>query len=87
MANHQWKNINIIAMVYGVLMFINGLANGYFDNDRMQKIDLAFRYHLLTFIIVNGIHCIYSIIPDSHFNSCFKLFKHHLALINCVYLT
>jgi hypothetical protein len=68
-------------------MFLNGLSNGYFDNDGMQRIDLAFRYHLLTFVIVNGVHCVYSIFPNSHFNSCLKLFKHHLALINCLYLT
>ena len=46
-SNQQWESINIIAVIYGALMFVNGLLNGYFDTNRLLRIDLSFRYHLI----------------------------------------
>ncbi len=62
-----WKNINIIAIAYGALMFVNGLANGYFDDDRFQRFDLGFRYHIITFLTVNSMHLIFVLLPDSNY--------------------
>lgn len=66
-ANKEWKNINIIAIAFGILMFVNGLANGYFDNHRMYNYDLGFRYHLITYFAVNVVHIVYVLIASSHF--------------------
>lgn len=72
-ANQEWKSINVIALFFGGLMFLNGLLNGYFDTDSMQRIDLSFRYHLITFITFNVMHIIYVVMANSNFT-----FKHAL---------
>lgn len=66
-SNQQWESINIIAIIYGALMFVNGLLNGYFDTNRLLRIDLSFRYHLITFITVNGVHVIFLLLANTNF--------------------
>ena len=52
---HSYGNIWLIALSFGVLLFISGLILGRKDSVRHSRADLSFQYHLMTFIIVNGI--------------------------------
>jgi len=67
-SNQHWKSIYILAFAFGALMFINGMINGYFDAERLQRIDISFRYHLITFMVVNCIHLGCVLIANSFFN-------------------
>ena len=51
----SYGNIWIFAVLYGVILFCTGLFLGYKDSVRKSRADLGFQYHLMTFIIVNGI--------------------------------
>jgi hypothetical protein len=64
----QWQSVYIIAFTFAVCMFVNGLLNGYFDNERLQRIDINFRYHLITYLVVNGMHFIFLLLPNTHYN-------------------
>ncbi|MEO0312030.1 MAG: hypothetical protein RIQ89_1687 [Bacteroidota bacterium] len=50
---NQYNFILPIAVGYSILMFFNGLINGYYDHGKLTTIDKGFIYHLLTFLIVN----------------------------------
>jgi hypothetical protein len=67
-ANQQWKNIQIFAVAFGVFMFLNGLINGYFDSKDMQKMELSFSYHLITFISFNAVQFLYLMLYSSRFS-------------------
>ncbi len=51
----SYSNIWIFAILYGAILFCTGLFLGYKDSVRKSRADLGFQYHLMTFIIVNGI--------------------------------
>jgi len=51
----SFNNIWIFAILYGAILFSTGLFLGYKDSVRKSRADLGFQYHLMTFIIVNGI--------------------------------
>ena len=51
----SYDNIWIFAVLYGAILFCTGLFLGYKDSVRKSRADLGFQYHLMTFIIVNGI--------------------------------
>jgi FtsH-binding integral membrane protein len=61
----NWKQILVLVIVYALLMFTNGLWNGYQDNPRTQRIEIGFRYHLLTYLIVNSAALLFAIIPST----------------------
>ena len=63
----SYDKISIYAALYGSVLFISGLALGYFDSVRHSRLDLGFHYHLMTFIIVNVIGLI-SLFIDMGFN-------------------
>jgi hypothetical protein len=65
--NQIWNGIYIIAIGFGLLMFLNGLINGYFDDERKQRIDISFRYHFITYISINSVHFIYLFFDDTNF--------------------
>ena len=50
-----YGNLWIYALIYGIVMFLNGLYFGYNDPVRETRHDLGFQYHLITYIIVNVI--------------------------------
>ena len=52
---NEYDNIWLIAAVFGVLLFFTGLFLGRQDSVRHSRADLSFQYHLMTFIIVNGV--------------------------------
>jgi site-specific recombinase len=51
----SYENIWWYAVMFGVYLFISGLLLGYKDSVRETKLDLGYRYHLMTFIIVNAV--------------------------------
>ena len=51
----SYQNIWIYAVLFGIALFISGLALGYKDPVRNSRQDLGFQYHLMTFIIVNSV--------------------------------
>ena len=61
----NWKQILVLAIAYALFMFTNGLWNGYYDNQRSQRIEIGFRYHLLTYLIVNSVALLFAIIPST----------------------
>jgi len=65
--NQIWNGIYIIAIGFGILMFLNGLVNGYFDDERKQRIDISFRYHFITFVTVNSVHFLYLLVFETNF--------------------
>ncbi|AXT20725.1 hypothetical protein D7030_11875 [Flavobacteriaceae bacterium AU392] len=58
----SYNKIWIYAILYGMTLFISGLILGYKDPVRNSIYDLGFQYHLTTFIIVNCIGFIASLI-------------------------
>jgi hypothetical protein len=54
----QERNYSLIvfpAVGYGLAMFFAGLLCGKQDDEAKTRLDIGFRYHLLTFIIVNTV--------------------------------
>jgi len=62
-SNQNWNSIIFWAVVFGVAMFGNGFWFGYKDNQSQTRVDLSFRYHLLTYFSVNGVFILSFIIP------------------------
>jgi dolichol kinase len=65
--SQNWSNIKITAIVFAVLMFINGLMNGYKDGRGKVLHNIGFRYHLLTFLLVNVVYLLFVAWPSSVF--------------------
>ena len=53
--SHSYENIWILPLTFGVLMFASGLILGGTDPVQSSRSDLGYQYHLMTFIIVNGV--------------------------------
>ena len=51
----SYDKIWIYALLYGTALFISGLTLGYKDSVRKSRLDLGFQYHLMTFVVVNGV--------------------------------
>lgn len=49
----SYRSIPSLAGLYAALMFLSGLACGYFDSIRLTRIDIGYRYHLITFVVVH----------------------------------
>ena len=54
-ANQSYDNIWIYATLYGMALFICGFVLGYNDPVQSSRHDLGFQYHLITFVVVNGV--------------------------------
>jgi low temperature requirement protein LtrA len=63
----EWQYVTLFAISYGVLMFIQGLIHGYKDRKGQVIHDKGFRYHLLTFVIVNGVYLAFIAWPTTVF--------------------
>jgi uncharacterized membrane protein len=82
--SETWNNVIITAFAFGILMFLNGLVNGYFEDERNLRINLSFSYHLITFITFNAVHLIYTFIYELLFlssNAMFGAFFWSIGLI------
>lgn len=51
--NSDYRSVPMISSLYAILMFVSGLICGYFDSIRLLRIDIGFRYHLITFVSVH----------------------------------
>ena len=61
----NWPSVALIACGYAFSMFSAGLITGYFDSIRKQRIDLGFRYHWITYTMVNLAYLIYGIATNA----------------------
>lgn len=52
-ASQDFRQLGIIATVYGVSMFIAGLFWGYLDRARNSRKDIGFTFHVFTYLNVN----------------------------------
>jgi predicted MFS family arabinose efflux permease len=52
-ASQEFRQLGIIASVYGVSMFIAGLFWGYLDRVRNSRKDIGFTFHFITYLNVN----------------------------------
>lgn len=52
--DQEFQSIPLLACIYMIAMFFSGLFCGIFDPLRARRIDLGFRYHLITFMIVHA---------------------------------
>ena len=55
LAAESYNNIWLLATLFGLALLVSGFALGYHDLVRNSRLDLGFRYHLMTFMIVNAI--------------------------------
>ncbi len=75
----QQRNYSLIvfpAVGYGLAMFLAGLLCGKQDDEAKTRIDIGFRYHLLTFICVNIVAIIAA--------CSFPLLREHLLIITLI---
>lgn len=57
-----YNNIVLFAILYGASVFISGLIYGFREKVRHTRGDIEFRYHLVTFSIVNSVGITFLII-------------------------
>jgi uncharacterized protein involved in cysteine biosynthesis len=56
--NEKVENIWLLALLYPILMLVNGFVWGYKDNIPVER-KIGFQYHLLTYVIVNSLGVIW----------------------------
>lgn len=61
----QWSNVAIAAALYFIGMFATGLILGAKDPIRTSRIDQGFHYHFVTYVVVNTISIIWTLLGFS----------------------
>lgn len=61
----QWSNVAIAATLYFIGMFATGLILGAKDPIRISRIDQGFHYHFVTYVVVNTISVLWTLLGFS----------------------
>lgn len=61
----QWSNVAIAATIYFFAMFTTGLILGAKDPIRTSRIDQGFHYHFVTYVVVNTISILWTLLGFS----------------------